>query len=111
MIMEDYEPLRPEDLMPNLNNCTLAGKVLKVERLTGKTPGISFTVGYMKHWPSGGVQEIPIKCYVSGESRLEKLAWLKVGEMVLVHGQVMDKGAIYSYQLEQLSASGRPSEC
>jgi hypothetical protein len=106
----DDTPLTEQDCAPNLNSATIAGKVIKVERLTGKTPGISFVIGYQKHWPSGGVQEIPIKCYVSGEARLEKLGWLKVGEVVLAHGEVTDKGGIYAHQLEQLSTAGRPSE-
>jgi hypothetical protein len=106
--MSDF--LTEQDCAPNLNTATVAGKVLKVERLTGKTPGISFHIGYQKHWPSGGVQEIPIKCYASGEARLEKLSWLKSGEYVLVHGEVTDKGAVYAHQIEQLSATGRSSE-
>jgi hypothetical protein len=107
--MEDSQPLGPEDLMPNLNTATIAGKVIEVKPVTGKTPGIGFVVGYRKHWPSG-VQEIPIRCYISGADRIEKLHWLKFGEYVLVHGEVTDKGGIYAHQLEQLGASGRQSE-
>jgi hypothetical protein len=107
--MEDYQPLRPEDLMPNLNSCTIAGKVIKIESIQGKAVGISFIVGYQKHWPSG-VQEIPIQCYVSGAERIEKLRWLKAGEVVLAKGEVTDKGGIYAHQVEQLSRSGRASE-
>ena len=44
------------------------------------------------HWPSG-VQEIPITCYVSGAERIEKLRWLKVGEVVLARGELTDKGS------------------
>jgi hypothetical protein len=106
----DDTPLTEQECSPNMNTVTIAGKVLKIEQLTGKTPGLAFTVGYQKHWPSGGVQEIPLKCYVSGDSRIEKLGWLKVGEYVLVHGEVTDKGAVYGHQVEQLSATGRPSE-
>jgi hypothetical protein len=51
--------------MPNLNSCTVAGKVIKVEAITGKTPGMSFVIGYQKHRPSG-TQQVPIKCFVSG---------------------------------------------
>jgi hypothetical protein len=93
--------------VPNMNAATTAGKVIKVEPLTSKTPGLSIVVGYMKHWPNGGSQEIPLRCYVTGEARLEKLGWLKAGEVILVHGEVTDKGAVYAHQLEQLSTRER----
>jgi hypothetical protein len=99
--------LSEADCIPNLNAATIAGKVIKVEPLTGKTPGLALVVGYMKHWPNGGSQEIPIRCYATGEGRIEKLDWLKVGEVVLVRSEVTDKGAVYAHQLEQLSKSMR----
>jgi hypothetical protein len=40
---------------------------------------------------------------VSGQERIEKLAWLKVGEMVLAKGELTDRGGVYAHQLEQLS--------
>jgi hypothetical protein len=95
------------DCMPNMNAATIAGKVLKVEPLSGKTLGLSLVVGYMKHWPNGGSQEIPLRCYATGAERIDKLGWLKAGEVVLVHGEVTDKGAIYAYRLEQLSKPAR----
>jgi hypothetical protein len=64
-------------------------------------------IGYIKHWANGGSQEIPIRCYATGAERVEKLGWLKVGEVVLVHGEVTDKGAIYAHQLEQPSKPAR----
>jgi hypothetical protein len=99
--------LTEQDCIPNLNTATIAGKVIEVKPLTGKTPGLSCVVGYVKHWPNGGTQEIPIRCYVTGAERIEKLDWLKVGEVVLVHGEVTDKGAVYAHQLEQLSKPTR----
>jgi hypothetical protein len=105
----DDKPLTEAECIPNLNTATIAGKVIEVKPVTGKTPGIAFVIGYQKHWPSG-VQEIPIKCYISGAERVEKLGWLKFGEYALVHGEVTDKGGIYAHQLERLSASGRDSE-
>src|SRR5262245_26109307 len=108
--MEDYQPLGPEELAPNINTATVAGRVTKVEKLTGKTPGLSFIIAYQKHWPSGGVQEVGIKCYVSGESRLEKLAWLKPGAWALAHGELTSAGSVYAHRLEELSASGQPSD-
>jgi hypothetical protein len=95
--------LTEQDCIPNLNAATIAGKVVKVEPLTGKTPGLALTIGYMKRWPNGGSQEIPIRCYATGAGRIEKLDWLKVGEVVLVHGEVTDKAAVYAHQIEQLS--------
>jgi hypothetical protein len=103
--MADF--LSEADGMPNLNAATIAGKVIKVESLTGKSVGRSFVVGYQKHWPSGGVQEIPIKCYLTGVERVEKANWLKPGEVVVVHGEVTDRGAVYAHQLEQLSQPER----
>jgi hypothetical protein len=105
----DDRPLTEDECQPNLNTATIAGKVIKVEPIQGKSVGISFIVGYQKHWPSG-VQEIPIKCYISGAERTEKLRWLKVGEVVLVKGELTDNGRVYAHQLEQLSRSGRASE-
>jgi hypothetical protein len=103
--MSDF--LSEADCLPNLNAATIAGKVIKVEALTGKIPGLSFVVGYMKHWPNGGMQEIPIRCYVTGAERTVKLGWLTTGEVVLVHGEVTDKGAVYAHQLEPLSKPAR----
>jgi hypothetical protein len=88
---------------PNLNSATIAGKLIKVEPLTGKTPGLSLTIGYTKTWPNGGTQEIPIRCYVTGAERVEKYRELKPGAVILVHGEVTDKNAIYAHQLEWLS--------
>jgi hypothetical protein len=102
--MDDF--LSVEACMPNLNTATIAGKVIKVEELKGKSVGLAFVVGFQKHWPSG-TQEIPIRCYVTGAERLEKLRWLKMGETVLVHGEVTDKGAVYAMQIEQLSKADR----
>jgi hypothetical protein len=83
--------------------------VVKVEPLTGKATGAAFTIAYKKEWPNGNVQIIPIRCYVTGTDRLEKLTWLKAGEWALVHGEVTDKGAVYAHQLEHLSKSERPA--
>jgi hypothetical protein len=105
--MSDF--LSEADCIPNMNTTTIAGKVIKVEPLNGKTPGLSFVVGYVKHWPNGGTQEIPLRCYLTGPERIEKASWLKMGEVVLVHGEVTDKGAIYAHQLEQLSKPTRQS--
>jgi hypothetical protein len=99
--------LTEQDCAPNINSATIAGKVIKREEIKGKSIGISFVVGYQKHWPSGGIQEIPIRCYVSGQERIEKLGWLKMGEVVLVHGEVTDRGAVYAMQIEHLSKPER----
>jgi hypothetical protein len=99
--------LSEAECMPNMNSATIAGKVTKIEPITGKATGIAFTVGYMKTWPNGSTQEIPLKCYVTGAERVEKLSWLKVGEVVLVHGEVTDRGSVYAHQLEQLSKPAR----
>jgi hypothetical protein len=107
LAMDDF--LREEDCVPNLNTATIAGKVIKVEPIQGKSVGISFIVGYQKHWPSG-VQEISITCYVSGAERIEKLRWLKVGEVVLARGELTDKGSLYAHQIEQLSTPAKTSE-
>jgi hypothetical protein len=99
--------LTEADCAPNLNAATIAGKVITVEPLSGKTTGLAFTVGYLKHWPNGGSQEIPVRCYVTGE-RVEKLkSWMKAGEVVLVHGEITDKNAVYGHQVEQLSKPER----
>lgn len=105
--MNDF--LTREQCAPNMNAATIAGKAINVELLTGKTPALRFIVGYQKHWPSGGVQEIPIRCYVTGAGRIEKLGWLKPGEVVLVKDEVTDKGAVYAHQLEHLSRPERES--
>jgi hypothetical protein len=96
-----------EDCLANLNTATLAGKVLTVEPLTGKATGVVFTIGYEKHWPNGAVQTIPIRCYVTGSERVQKLGWLKPDELVLAHGEVTDRGAVYAYQVEWLSRPAR----
>jgi len=51
--MDDF--LSVEACMPNLNTATIAGKVIKVEELKGKSVGLAFVVGFQKHWPSGTV--------------------------------------------------------
>jgi hypothetical protein len=101
------EFLSEADFLPNMNVATIAGKVIRVEPLTGKTPGLAFVVGYVKHWPNGAAQEIPLRCYLTGAERIDRAGWLKVGEVVLVHGEVTDKGAIYAYQLDHLSKPPR----
>lgn len=103
--MNDF--LTKADCAPNLNSCTIAGKVIRAEPLHGKSVGLSFTIGYQKHWPHGGTQEIPIRCYVTGAERVDKLRWLKAGEIVLVAGEVTDKGAVYAHRIEQLSKPER----
>jgi hypothetical protein len=103
--MTDF--LTEADCVPNLNSATLSGKVQKVEALTGKVTGFAFIIGYKKYWPKGAVQTIPIRCYVTGPERVETLGWLKAGEVVLVHGEVTDKGAVYAHQLEWLSKPPR----
>jgi hypothetical protein len=56
--MSDF--LGEADCASNMNAATIAGKVIKVEPLTGKTLGLSCVVGYQKQWPNGGSQEIPM---------------------------------------------------
>ena len=97
------------DCEPNLNSATIAGKVIKSEVIKGKTVGLVFIVGYQKHWPSG-TQEIPLRCYISGQERVENLRWLKAGEVVLVKGEVTDKGSVYAHQIEQFSKAGHDAE-
>jgi hypothetical protein len=104
-VMDDF--LSYEACIANMNTATLAGKVLKVEALTGKATGIAFTIDYQKHWPNGNTQSIPIRCYVTGADRLEKLSWLKAGEWVLACGEITDKGAVYAHQVEWLSRPPR----
>jgi hypothetical protein len=99
--MDDF--LTFEDNVINLNTVTLAGKVVSVEKISGKAVGLMFMVAYQKHWPSGNVQQIDIKCYTSGEARLEKLDWLKAGEWALVSGEATNRGNVYAYQIQQLS--------
>ena len=103
--MSDF--LTWEDCVANLNTATIAGKVLKVESLTGKATGLAFSIGYQKQWPNGNTQTIAIRCYVTGAERVEKSSWLKPGEWALVHGEVTDKGAVYAHQLEWLSRRAR----
>jgi hypothetical protein len=103
--MSDF--LTEADCVPNLNTATIAGKVIKVEPLHGKVPGLTFIVGYMKTWPSGGTQEIPIRCYVSGAARVDQLQWMKPGEVILAHGEITDRNALYCYQVEWLSKPER----
>jgi hypothetical protein len=103
--MSDF--LTQEECAPNLNSATIAGKVTKAEPLTGKTPGLTFVVGYQKHWPNGGTQEIPIRCYVTGQERVEKLHWLQPGETILAHSEITDRGALYCHQIEHLSKPER----
>jgi hypothetical protein len=103
--MSDF--MTEADCAPNLNSATVAGKVLKVEALTGKATGFVFTIAYEKRWSNGGTQTIPIRCYVTGAERVEKLGWLKPGEVVLAHGEVTDRGAVYAHQVEWLSRPER----
>jgi hypothetical protein len=56
------------------------------------------------------VQEIPIKCYLSGQERIEKAAWLRSGEYALVRGEITDKGSVYAFQVQQLSRPERGDE-
>jgi hypothetical protein len=39
---------------------------------------------------------------VTGAERLEKLDWLKVSQIVLVQGEVTDKGSVYAYQTPEV---------
>jgi hypothetical protein len=108
--MDDF--LSEEACVPNLNAATIAGKVtewkpLKISESSGKITALSFTVGYQKTWPNGAVQTIPIRCYVTGEERIEKLGWLKPDEVVLVRGEITNTGSIYALQLEWLSRPER----
>jgi hypothetical protein len=96
-----------QDCMPNLNMATIAGKVISVELLAGKTPGLRFVVGYTKTWPSGGTSEIPIRCYITGAEQVEKLSWLNTGEVVLIKGEVTDKNAVYAHVVQHLSKPER----
>jgi hypothetical protein len=98
MTMPDV--LSEEDSLPNLNTCCLAGTVRTVHPLPGKTPGLSFVVRYLKHWPSGDTQEIGIPCYLTGQQRVEQASWVKPGEVVIVSGEVTDRGAIYAHRVQ-----------
>lgn len=101
------EFLDESECLPNMNSCTVAGKVVRAEPLQGKTPGMAFTISYTKRWPSGGSSEIPIRCYMTGAERTEKLSWLKVGEVVLVAGEITDKNAVFGHRVERLSTPAR----
>jgi hypothetical protein len=103
--MTDF--LSEEDLAPNLNNAVLAGTVRTVNPLPGKTPGLSFIVRYVKHWPSGDTQEIGIPCYLTGQQRTDQASWLKPGEVVIVQGEVTDRGAIYAHRVQPWSRPAR----
>jgi hypothetical protein len=96
-----------EDCLTNLNTATIAGKVLKVEALTGKATGFVFSIAFRKVWPNGNTQTIAVRCYVTGAERVAKLSWLQPGEWALVHGEITDKGAVYAHQLEWLSRPAR----
>jgi hypothetical protein len=99
--------LSEADCVPNLNSATIAGKIMTCEALKGKTVGMSFLVGYTKTWPNGGTQDIPVRCYVTG-TRVEQVkSWLKPGEVVLVHGEITDKNAVYAHVVERLSIPQR----
>jgi hypothetical protein len=100
------EFLNEEDCLPNLNSATVAGKVIKVERLAGKIAGLAFVIGYAKHWPNGGTQEIPIRAYTTG-SRVDTLGWLRVGETVLIRGEIAEKNGVYAREILHLSAPKR----
>jgi hypothetical protein len=39
--------------------------------------------------------------YLTGAERVAKLDWLKVGEVVVIHGEVTDKGAVYAHVIER----------
>jgi hypothetical protein len=99
--MDDF--LTEEDCTPNLNTYTGAGKVSKIEPLTGKTPGLAFTIDYKKQWPNGHEDTWPIRCYVSGTERVENLRWMKVGEIIVVRGEVTNHNTIYAYRVEPWS--------
>jgi hypothetical protein len=99
--MDTYEPQGIEELAPNLNSWTGTGKVSKVEPLTGKTPGLAFTMDYKKIWPNGGTDIWPIRCYVSGAERVEKLkTWLKSNEVVVIRGELTNRSTIYAHVVE-----------
>jgi hypothetical protein len=95
-----------EDCVVNFNAATVGGRIVKVEQLSGKTVGLVFHVAVQKHWPSG-VQEIPIRCYISGAERIAKLGWLKPGAWALVRGEITDRGSVYALDIQQLPKAGR----
>jgi hypothetical protein len=101
------EFLTEADCAPNLNSATVAGKVIEVKPLNGKVPAITFLISYQKCWPSGGVQEIPIRAYVSGAERVQQLSWMQPGETIVVVGEVTDRNAIYCHRVEWLSRPER----
>jgi hypothetical protein len=103
--MADF--LSEEECFPNVNNVVVAGQVSEVEPLAGKGSGVSFVVTYQKHWPSGEVEAFPIRCYFTGQQRIAHATWLKVGEWVLVYGQIQENGQVYALQLEHLSRPPR----
>jgi hypothetical protein len=88
----------------NLNSYVGAGRVSRIEPLTGRTPGLAFSIDYQKTWPSGDRDIWPIWCYVAGAERLEQLKWMKVNEMVVVRGEVTNRNNIYAYQVEPWTA-------
>jgi hypothetical protein len=99
--MDDYEPLPVADLAPNLNSWTGAGKISKVEPLSGKTPGLAFTLDYKKVWPKGGKDTRPIRCYVSGKEKVEKLqTWLKINTVAIVRGELTNQATVYAHLVE-----------
>jgi hypothetical protein len=108
--MDDF--LSYEDCIANVNIATIAGKVtdwkpVKIDP-SGMITALSFTIGYQKTWPNGGRSEIPIRCYVTGTERVQRLNWLNDPDpFVLVHGEVTDKGAVYAHQVEWLSRPPR----
>src|SRR5262245_11076591 len=97
------EFLEYEDSVVNMNRATIAGEVLSVEPLKGKAVGVAFTIGYKKDWPNGKHSTERIPCYFTGTEKLEKWMWLKVGEWVVVSGEVNANGGVYAFQLEWLS--------
>jgi hypothetical protein len=100
-----------KDCTPNLNTATIAGKVITVEPWQGRVAVLMFTVGYLKTWPaSGDREEIKLRCYLTGKERIDHASGLQPGEVVLVHGEVTDKGAIYAHELERLSRSAYQSD-
>jgi len=105
MAMSDF--LTYEDCVVNMNTGTIGGRVIRVEPLSSKTSGLSIVVAYRKVWPNGGSQEIPLRAYVTGAERVEKLNWLKAGEWILAHGEMTDRGDLYAHRVEWLSRPAR----
>jgi hypothetical protein len=97
MLESQFSFLTIADCQPNLNTYTGAGKVSKIEPLTGKTPGLALIIDYKKVWPAGHADIWPIRCYVSGAERVERLKWMKVHDKVVVRGEVTNRNTIYAH--------------